>query len=407
MFNKRLLPIFVIVFVDLLGFSLILPLLPYYALEFDASEQTIGWLVATYSICQFVASPILGALSDRFGRKPLLVYSQLGSFAGFVMMGLALSLPNSLFWIFVARIVDGLSGGNITIAQAYISDVTKPEERAKAYGLIGVAFGLGFLVGPAFGGFLSRFGYDIPAYGAAFFALSSVMATVVLLPETEHRADAERMSGAAAFVRSFDYFKVPRLGRLLFVFLFFALPFSLYVSMFALFAERQLSFTAEQTGYFLAFIGFLGIIWQGGLVGPIVKRIGEPQTLLTGLVSSAAGMFLILWVDVGWKLFPVAFFLSLGTSLTRPSLTSLVTKAAPPRRRGGVLGVTSSLESFSRIVAPIAGGYIIGSLHPTWLGLVGGLLGLVAIALAFPTRSADVSGDIEYNSDARVPARHD
>jgi DHA1 family tetracycline resistance protein-like MFS transporter len=384
--NKRLLPIFVVVFVDLLGFSIILPLLPFYALSFGASAWTIGWLVASYSICQFMAAPLLGTLSDRFGRRPVLLYSQVGSLAGFVLLGTALFLPHPLFWIFVSRVIDGVSGGNLTIAQAYISDVTAPEERAKSYGLIGVAFGLGFLVGPAFGGFLSRYGYDVPAYAAAAFSLASIVATVVLLPETEHRPDAERLSGVAAFTRIPDFFREPALGRLLVVFLFFALPFALYVSMFALFAEKQLAFTAERTGYFLAFIGLLGIVWQGGLVGPIVKRFGESNALVVGLGAAMVGQFMIAWVDVWWKLIFVAIPLSFGTSVTRPALTSLITKAAPPKRRGGVLGVTSSLESFSRIVAPVAGGWIIGSLHPTWLGYVGGTLGAVAVALAVAAR---------------------
>lgn len=380
--NKSLLPIFVVVFVDLLGFSIILPLLPYYALSFGASEVTIGWLVASYSIFQFVAAPVLGSLSDRFGRRPVLLYSQVGSLAGFVLLGTALFLPHPLFWIFVSRVIDGLSGGNLTIAQAYISDVTKPEERAKAYGLIGVAFGLGFLVGPAFGGFLSRWGYDLPAYAAAAFSAASIAATVLLLPETEHEPDAERLSGVRAFARIPDFFREPGLGKLLAVFMFFALPFALYVSMFALFAEKQLAFSAEQTGYFLAFVGLLGIVWQGGLVGPVVRRLGERNALMLGLVCSAVGLFLIATVDAWWKLFYVAIPLSFGSSMTRPSLTSLITKAAPPTRRGGVLGVTSSIESFSRIVSPIAGGWIIGSLHPTWLGYVGGALGAVAVAIA-------------------------
>ncbi len=380
--KSRLVPIFIVVFVDLLGFSIILPLLSYYALSFQASEVTIGWLVATYSICQFLAAPVLGSLSDRYGRRPILLLSQIGSCAGFVLLGTAIFLPNPLFWLFVSRVIDGVSGGNLTIAQAYISDVTKPEERAKSYGLIGVAFGLGFLVGPAFGGFLSRYGYDVPAYAAAGFSLASVIATLVLLPETDHKPDADRASGIRAFARGVEYFQIVGLGRLLAVFLFFAIPFSLYVSMFALFAERQLSFTAEQTGYFLAFVGLLGIVWQGGLVGPVVLRLGERNTLLLGLTASAIGQFLIAGVDVWWKLFFVAIPLSFGTSMTRPSLTSMVTKAAPSDRRGGVLGVTSSIESFSRIVAPIAGGAIIGHLHPTWIGYVGGVLGVVAVVIA-------------------------
>ena len=381
--NKSLLPIFIVVFVDLLGFSIVLPLLPYYASSFSASPQTIGVLVASYSICQFIASPILGDLSDRFGRRPMLLISQIGTCLGFILMGTAMNLPHALQWLFVARIVDGLSGGNLTIAQAYISDVTKPEERAKSYGMIiGVSFGLGFLMGPALGGFLSRFGYDVPAYAAAGISFTSILCTYFLLPETQHTHDPNRKSGIAAYGRVIDYLKINDLRRLLLVFLFFTLPFSLYVSMFALYADRQLKLTAEQTGYFLGFIGLLGIIWQAGIVGPAVKYLGERRTMITGLTSSAIGLFSVVWVDVWWKLVVVALFFSLGNSITRPSLTSLITQAAPPDRRGAILGATSSIESFSRIVAPILGGWIIGGLHPTWLGWIGGSLLSIAVGIA-------------------------
>jgi MFS family permease len=380
--NKRLIPIFIVVFVDLLGFSLILPLLPYYAKSFNASPQVIGYLVATYSLCQFLAAPFLGDLSDKYGRRPLLLYSQMGSCAGFILLGAALHLPQPLYWLFVARVVDGFSGGNLTIAQAYISDITQPEERARSYGLIGVAFGLGFMLGPALGGFLSEYGYDIPAYGAACLSFASILATTFLLPETAHQRDPERRTGWRAYLRVIDYLGIDGLRRLLLVFLFFALPFALYVSMFALYADHQLQFTAKQAGYFLAFIGLLGVVWQGGFVGPVVKRFGERRALILGLVCSAVGIFSIVAVDVWWKLAFVAFFFSFGHSIARPSLTSLISQSAPANRRGGVLGVTSSIESFSRIVAPIMGGWIIGGLHPTWLGWVGGAFFIVAIGIA-------------------------
>jgi DHA1 family tetracycline resistance protein-like MFS transporter len=383
--NKRLVPIFIVVFVDLLGFSVILPLLPYYAESFNASPQAVGYLVATYSLCQFMAAPFLGDLSDRFGRRPVLLYSQLGSCAGFILLGIAGHLPQPLLWIFLARVIDGVSGGNLTIAQAYISDITEPHERAKSYGLIGVSFGLGFLIGPALGGFLSRFGYDVPAFAAAGFALASVLATFLLLPETQHRRDEERASGFRGYLRLIDYLKLEGLRRLLGIFFFFALPFALYVSMFALYASHQLHFTSEQTGYFLAFVGLLGIIWQGGMVGPAVKRLGEQRALLIGLVASAIGIFGIVGVDVWWKLIFVALFFSFGNALIRPSLTSLITQAAPRERRGGVLGVTTSIESFTRIVAPAMGGWII-SFHPTWLGWVGGTFFVMAIGIALTDR---------------------
>jgi MFS transporter, DHA1 family, tetracycline resistance protein len=381
--DKRLIPIFIVVFIDLLGFSLILPLLPYYASTFDASPQTIGYLVASYSFCQFLAAPFLGAWSDRYGRRPLLLYSQLGSFLGFLLLALAPSLPNALLWLFVSRVIDGFSGGNLTIAQAYISDISTPQDRARNFGMIiGVSFGLGFLLGPSFGGFLSRWGYSVPALAAALLAFASILATYFLLPETQHQQDEQRATGVKAYTRALEYLQLTSVQRLLWVFLFNALPFSLYVTMFALFAKTQLDFTAEQTGYYLGFVGLLGVIWQGSAIGPVVKRIGDHKTLLAGLSLSACGLFIVALVDVWWKLIFVALFFSLGHGLARPALTSLITQAAPPNRRGGVLGATTSLESFSRIIAPILGGWII-AVHPTWLGWLGGVLYTIAVAIAF------------------------
>jgi MFS family permease len=184
--DKRLIPIFIVVFVDILGFSIILPLLPYYAGVFQASDQTIGLLIASYSMCQFLAAPLLGNLSDSYGRRPVLLYSQFGSLLGFLLLGLAMRFPNPLVWMFVARMIDGFSGGNLTVAQAYISDITSPEERAKTFGMIiGGSFGLAFTIGPALGSVVSsRFGYDITAYVAAAISLRPS-----IIPTNRVRAD--------------------------------------------------------------------------------------------------------------------------------------------------------------------------------------------------------------------------
>ncbi|MFN7826819.1 MAG: MFS transporter [Acidobacteriota bacterium] len=380
--DKRYIPIFIVVFVDLLGFSIILPLLPYYARNFEATPIEVGLLISSYSICQFIASPILGDLSDRFGRRSILIYSQIGSFIGFLLMGLALHLPQPLLWLFLARVIDGLSGGNLTVAQAYISDITKPEERAKYYGMvIGVSFGLGFLIGPMLGGFLSRFGYDIPAYAAALFSFASMMATVFLLPESHEKQTRESSGLIAYYTRALEYLRIVELRRLLFIFFFMSLPFSLYVTMYPLFTDLQLRLSAEQAGYFLGFAGFLGIIWQGGVIGPLVKRIGDHRALVLGLVFSALGMSMLSLVDVWWKLIGVAVVFSFGHGITRPPLTSILMTKAPPQRRGGVLGATTSIESFSRIIAPIMGGYII-QISPPAIGWIGGIFFTLAVLIA-------------------------
>lgn len=383
---KKLIPVFFIIWVDLLGFSIILPLLPYYAKSLNVSDWVIGLLVATYSICQFIAGPLLGEMSDRKGRRPLLLYSQIGSCTGFILLGTALFLPFPLFWLFVSRVIDGLSGGNVTVTQAYISDVLEPEEWTKGYALIGAAFGLGFLVGPALGGVLSTYGYEWPAYAAAVCSLASITGTFFLLKEPNRRLNPDRKGGLSIYLRVFEYFKITSLRNLLVVFFFFVLPFNLYTSMFSLYALKQLKFTARDTGYFLAVVGLFGIIWQGGVVGRLAKKIGEALALRIGLVSCFVGLLSIVFVDIWWKLIIVAIFFSFGTAMVRPSLTSLITQSAPQDRRGGVLGVTSSLESISRIAAPLMGGWLIGSLHANWLGIAGAFFILLSLLFSFVGR---------------------
>src|SRR5215813_9839528 len=291
--NKQLIPIFIVVFVDILGFSIILPLLPFYASQVNAADSSVGPLIASYSLCQFIAAPILGNLSDTWGRRPVLLYSQFGSFLGFILLGLAIRLPHPLSWLFAGRMIDGLSGGNLTVAQAYISDITEPRERAKVFGMIiGVSFGLGFTIGPGLGATIAhRFGYDIAAYLAAFFSLTSIVATFILLPETQHKRDELRARGFAMYTRVVDYLRIAELRPMFAVFFFLSLPFTIYTTMFPLFAKNLLGFDVKSAGYFLALVGLLGVFWQGGFIGPIVKRFGEYKSLMIGLVASAGGLY--------------------------------------------------------------------------------------------------------------------
>src|SRR5512136_2197359 len=201
-------PIFVIVLIDLLGLTIIIPLMPLYAATFGASPLVIGLLGAIYPIMQFIGAPVLGRLSDRYGRRPILLISQLGTFVGFVILGFA----NALWMLFLSRIVDGISGANISTAQAYIADVSDEKNRAKNFGLIGAAFGLGFIIGPAVGGFLSQFGYQVPAFFAAGLSLLSITLTYIMLPEPEHKSGARREFSVRALKRAFAH---PTVGIML------------------------------------------------------------------------------------------------------------------------------------------------------------------------------------------------
>jgi DHA1 family tetracycline resistance protein-like MFS transporter len=378
--NKALIPIFIVVLVDLLGFSIILPLLPFYALQFHVSAEVIGMVAAAYSVCQFAASPVLGALSDKYGRRPILIYSQFGSVIGFLLLAFA----GNIWIIILSRIIDGLSGGNITIASAYVADVTGVEDRASGMALLGVAFGLGFLFGPLLGGELSHaFGIAAPAYAAAFMALTSMTLSIVYLKEPPVHRTAAAKKGKEYYTQAFDYLKIKNIRTMLIIFFFFALPFSLYVSMFSLYAHIELHFTEREVGRFLAYVGFLGIIWQGGVIRPLVKKIGELSLLRYGLAAMSLGLLGLVLATNWQQLAAVALVFSFGTGVTRVVVSSLVSQYAPPDKKGGVIGVSASIESFTRIIGPLLGGWIIGTIHPNYIGYVGGAMSLVGFWLAF------------------------
>src|SRR5579859_7052684 len=277
-----------------------IPLLPFYAERLGASPTVIGYLVGVYAFCQLFSGPMLGRLSDRTGRKPLLIVSQIGTLIGFLVTA---SAP-VLWVVFLGRIIDGCTAGNLSLAQAYISDVTVPEERAKSFGVIGVAFGIGFLIGPAITGFLSTFGYEYPIFAAAALSATSILSTYFLLPSAPVVPESEKRGGpappAGRRLRVLDwgnyatYFKRPVLAELLWQFFAFCFAFAIFMSGFALFAERRYTwsghaFGVKEVGFVFAYVGFLGIILQGGLIGRLVRRFGEEKLVSAGFLSATAG----------------------------------------------------------------------------------------------------------------------
>jgi multidrug resistance protein len=372
--------------VDILGLTIVLPLLPFYAEHFGASPLLVGLLVATYAACQLIAGPILGKLSDRYGRRPLLIISQIGTFLGFLVLGQA----RSLAWIFFSRFLDGITAGNLSLAQAYISDVTQPQERTKAFGVIGIAFGLGFLIGPALSGYLAQYNYAYPAWVAAGLSLTSILCTYFLLPQATplqgpQTGPGGNRLGLLDWGAYAQYFRRQELATILFQFMMFSLMFSMFISGFALFAERRFyigerPFGPKEVGYLYAYSGMLGLIIQGGLLGRLVSRFGDHALSRAGFFSAAAGLtFLAFTYPIGF-LIPMFTLTAFGTGILRPTLTSLVTKNASRDEQGVVLGLTQSINSLATIGAPIMSGLLIGhGALKIWALCAGGfsLLGLL------------------------------
>lgn len=380
--NKRLAAIFLVVFIDLLGFSLILPLLPYFAKTFNASDFQIGLLVAIYAGAQLVSAPILGRLSDRYGRRPLLLISIFGTALGFLLLGVA----NSLLLLFAARLIDGLTAGNISIAQAYISDITDAKNRAKGLGMIGAAFGLGFIIGPAAGGALSQVGYTVPAFVA--FGLSAVNLLLVnfWLPESlsvERRAEISAAKRPALSPRSLlEALRRPLVGPLLHTRFFFGLAFSLFQTIFSLYALERFNLSVQQTGYILAYVGLLSVFTQGFAIGRLTARFPETRLIMVSTVLMTVGL-------AGWAAAPSVPFLlvsmlptAVAGGILNTVINSAVTKAVSPVEIGGMLGLSSSLEAFTRVIAPSLGGLML-QFGGQWFGQRAGtsVPGIVAALL--------------------------
>jgi MFS transporter, DHA1 family, tetracycline resistance protein len=379
--GKNPLPIlFAFVIVDLLGFSLILPLLPYFAKTFSASAFVIGLLGTANALAQVVAAPLIGRFSDRFGRRPLLLLGTFAGFACFVMLGLA----QSLALIFASRVINGLLGGNMSLAQAYITDVTDEKARARSLGILGAAFGIGFVVGPALGGFLSGFGYAVPALAAAGLALLNFLWILFALPES---LSAERRAALAVSARPpitaralFGAMRRPRVGPILTTIFFYNLAFGVFTASFSLYALSRLGLSAQSTGYILAYVGVILVLVQGVAIGPLTKRYSEPALIVAAV--AVVGITLLAWGFVpNVPLLLVVFLpMSFAAGVLGTVLNSSLTKAVSREEVGGTLGISASLMSVTQVVAPVLGGFLLGSLGPWSLGVLGGaIMGWLAL----------------------------
>jgi DHA1 family tetracycline resistance protein-like MFS transporter len=398
--NSRLFTIFLVVFIDLLGFSLILPLLPYYAETYGANATVVGLLVASYAAAQLIGAPLLGRLSDRYGRRPILLLSVTGTFVGFLLLGfadpigrflsgmIAENSPNLFILgvMFASRILDGLTGGNITVALAYISDVTDEQNRARGMGMIGAAFGLGFIIGPAIGGVLSSSSYSLPALVAAIISLLNFLLIIFILPESLSHANEANdnlrkrpsISGKALLVA----LKHPEVGPLLYIRFFFGLAFATFESIFALFAQ-EIGLSSQTTGFVLMYVGIITVIVQGGLIGPLTRHFRENALLLSGLWIMAFGLLGWAFTRQLWVLLIILLPLAFAAGILNTVIPSAITKAVTRDEMGGILGIATSIEAITRVISPSVGGYLLQSLGLWSPGAISAILTFLTVMIAY------------------------
>jgi MFS transporter, DHA1 family, tetracycline resistance protein len=438
---KRILPIFVIVLVDLLGLTIIIPLMPLYATAFGANAFMVGALGAAYPIFQFIGAPVLGRLSDRFGRRPVLILSQIGTFIGFIILGFA----NTLWILFLARVIDGISGANISTAQAAISDSTTEKTRTQGLGLLGAAFGLGFVIGPVIA-FVSLAAsgndYRVPAFVAAGFSLISILLTWFWFDETLPADKRGSSSHKSAFSLStmLKALRNPAVGLLLVLMFAQQISFGGFEQLLALFTLARLGLNASGNSVIFVFVGVIVVAVQGGFIGPWSRKIGDRRLIYLGLATLAIGLTLVAltpqqpvpwyskaelineletsgsfrthenpstqnlsvnlpsdtqngWLGLGWILVAMVP-ISIGGGILQPSINSLITKRVRKEEVGGTLGISSAFLSGANAIAPLIGGAIFqafGATMPFLLaGILMGILWLAAIQWIKP-RSEEIA----------------
>lgn len=345
-------------FTEILGFSSVMPVIPFLGLSLGLNALEIGLILSIFSICQFFASPITGKLSDRFGRKPLLIFSQISTLIGFVLLGVAYNV-----WILIAaRLVDGLLGSNMTVTQAYISDVTHPKDRTKIFGYSSAVFGAGLIFGPVIGGLMLSINFSAPFFFAAGISLLSILLVVLFLPESLSKQE-ETLTlnvGEIIPIKEAKYFFKKRIIRgLIFAFFVYNFGFFLFINSSSLFAEIQINATAQGVSFYMAWIGVLRVSFQTVLITPMLKKFSEHNILGMGILSMIFSMGFLVFSSTYWIAYIPYFFLAFGTGVARPILTSKLTNAVKREDTGSVLGVNNSFTSIGQIISPILGGMIL------------------------------------------------
>jgi MFS family permease len=378
--RRALAILFVIVFVDLVGFGMVIPVMPLYAERLGASAAWIGLLSTLYSAMQFVFAPVWGRISDRVGRRPVLLVSIAMTALAFAIYGIA----SSFAVLLLSRAFAGAATANIAIAQAYVADVTPPEGRARGMGLIGAAFGLGFVLGPAIGGLLSSWSLSLPGFVAAGLAAANGVAAWFVLPEPLHRGSAPRRASLGALR---DELGKPGIRRLLLCYFLTILAFSAMEGTYSLLAKHRLGLTERGVAYLFTYIGVIIVIVQGGLVGPLSRRFGEKRLLVVGLVLQAAALAGLAVVSGLPEMLIATAPLAAGSGLSSPAISALISRHSAEEDQGGTLGLGQSAAAFGRILGPETGTWTFSSFSPAFPYVAGAFVMAIASAIGTTVRS--------------------
>lgn len=396
------------IFIDFAGFGLILPLLPFWAQHLGANPTEVGLILTIYALAQFIFTPVLGTLSDRYGRKPIIVGSLLIEAFSFALSGMA----GSLVVLLIARFIGGLGASNIGSAQAVVADVTPPEGRARGMGLIGAAIGLGFVVGPAIGGMLAPIGPAVPFWAAMAVAIVNALLVMIFLPETHKERSASKTGSSSKRGKGILPAGLGRLlrnsaiTRLIVINLLFTIAFTAMETVYPLFSQHTFGWTAKENGYIFTYVGIIIVLVQGGLVGQLVKRFGERKLLITGLVMLAAGLALLPWSTSLAMMLIALGILSAGHGAVTPATSALLSLASPREAQGETLGLAQGVAGLGRVAGPLIAGSIYALIGPGAPFLIGSVLVVLAMLVALP--AMPISGKIsrkEATSTDEVEAK--
>ncbi|HEY8313344.1 MAG TPA: MFS transporter [Candidatus Baltobacteraceae bacterium] len=372
---RRLLPILGVTFIDIVGFSMLIPMLPYFVTHFHASAFTVGILFSTFSFCQLIAGPVWGHVSDRIGRKAVLIISQVGATIGWAMLAFAPDLT----WVFIARVVEGISGGNIGITQAYVADLVAPKERSRAFGLIGAMFGAGMVFGPLGGGFLfARYGFAVPFLVASGLQFLTLVLTIALLPESRSKQEVESAAGLRDIGKTLSN---PALARILYQKLALSLGLYAWFSVMALYLKQQLHFSLAQTDYYFSIVSVLGVVVNVFVIHRVAQRAGDRVMSTIGLACLIAAFAMVPFVHDLVLLAVMAPLFSVGMGFANTGITALISNAASDDRQGSVLGVSSSLDSLSGIVSPLASTAVLTRFGSPYAGVASTFFAAVSLVM--------------------------